>query len=366
MLRGALDYAVGKLRTVAPGVTSFPELTRFERWTYVDDGAWIGGFWPGMLWLAWLDTGEDDFRRLAEESARRLGPRIDDTSTHDLGFLFYPSWVTGWRLTGDPCWRDGAIRAAATLSQRYRPEGRYLRAWGRLGTSDRDGRAIIDTMMNLDLLLWASQETGDPRYADIAVAHAETTAARFVRADGSTCHTFDFDPDSGAPVGQGTHQGYSETSCWSRGQAWAMYGFTTLHLRTGRADFLDTARTAADYFVAHLPADGVPYWDFTSPYLPHDVRDSSAGAVAACGLLDLAVATGHQPYADAATRILHGLIDTCLTVRSDRAEAVLGRATSGRPQERGIEVSLPYGDYYFMEALLRQLRPDDLARAIGR
>jgi unsaturated chondroitin disaccharide hydrolase len=349
---------------VAPGVTSFPQETRYERWTYIDTGAWVGGFWPGMLWLAWLDTGDDEFRRLAEQAAERLTPRLDDTSTHDLGFLFYPSWVTAWRLTGDERWRDGAIRAAGSMSTRYNAAGRYIRAWGELGTPDRDGRAIIDTMMNLDLLLWAGRETGDSRYTDLAVAHAETTAARFVRADGSTCHTFDFDPVTGAAIGQGTHQGYSETSCWSRGQSWAVYGFTTTYRRTGRSDFLATARTVADYFMAHLPDDGVPFWDFTSPYVPHDVRDSSAGAVAACGLLDLAAATGHQPYADAATRILRGLVDTCLTVKSCRAEAILARATSGRPQERGIEVSLPYGDYYFMEALLRQLRPAELAQAI--
>jgi unsaturated chondroitin disaccharide hydrolase len=364
MLRDALDYAVGKLRAVAPGVTSFPEQTRFERWTYTDTGGWVGGFWPGLLWLAWLDSGDDEFRRLAEESCDRLAPRRDDTSTHDLGFLFYPSWVTGWRLTGDRRRRDGALRAAATMCRRFNPAGRYLRAWGELGTDDRAGKMIIDTMMNLDLLLWAGREGGDPRYTELAVAHAETTAARMVRPDGSTCHTFDHDPVTGAPLGPGTHQGYSATSCWSRGQAWALYGFTTVHRRTGRADFLDTARAVADHFVAHLPDDGVPFWDFASPYVPHDVRDSSAGAVAACGLLDLGTVTGLERYTQAATHILHGLADTCLTRPSARAEGVLTRATSGRPQERGIEVSLPYADYYFVEALLRVLRPDEVSQAV--
>jgi unsaturated chondroitin disaccharide hydrolase len=364
MLREALDYAFARLRAVAPTVWSFPQETRFEKWTFLDSGGWVGGFWPGLLWLAHLDTGDPVFLRLAEDACDRLAPRRDDTSTHDLGFLFYPSWVTGYRLTGDRRRRDGALRAATTLCGRYNERGRYLRAWGEQGTDDRAGKIIVDTMMNLDLLLWASAESGDKRFAEIAAAHAGTAAAHLVRPDGSTCHTFDFDPGTGAPLGPGTHQGYSADSCWSRGQAWALYGFTTVHRRTGRDDFLDTARAVADHFVANLPDDGVPFWDFRSPYLPYDVRDSSAGAVAACGLLDLGTVTGHEPYTQAATHILDGLTSTCLTTRSTRADAVLTRATSGRPQERGIEVSLPYADYYFVEALLRLLRPVELSGAI--
>jgi unsaturated chondroitin disaccharide hydrolase len=363
--RAALDYAVGKLRAVAPGVTSFPLETQLERWTYLDRGGWVGGFWPGMLWLAHLDTGDAALRELAETACGWLAPRRTDTSTHDLGFLFYPSWVTAWRLTGAPAWRDGALQAAGTVLGRYQDNGRYIRAWGKLGTPDRAGRAIIDTMMNLDLLMWATAETGDPTYAGIAVAHAETSAQRLVRPDGSTCHAFDFDPETGAPVGPGTHQGYSPTSCWARGQAWAVYGFTTMYRRTGRDLFLDTARAVADHTVTHLPDDGVPFWDYRSPYLPYDVKDSSAGAISACGLLDLAGVTGEDGYRSAALRLLDGLIGTCLTDRSPRAEAVLARGTRNRPAEGGVEVSLPYGDYYFMEALLRLLRPAELARAIG-
>jgi unsaturated chondroitin disaccharide hydrolase len=364
-LRPALDFAVGRLRQVAPQVTSFPTETRFERWIYDSSGGWVGGFWPGLLWLAWLDTGEDTFRTLAEQSARRLAPRRTDTSTHDLGFLFSPSWVTAWRLTGDEAWRAGAIEAAGSLTRRYNERGRFIRAWGALSDTRQAGRSIIDTMMNLDLLMFATEQTGDQRYADIAVAHAETAAARFVRADGSTCHVFDFDAATGAPIGPNTAQGYSATSCWARGQSWAVYGFTTMYRRTGRTPFLDTARRLADYVLGTLPDDGVPFWDYRSPYLPHDIKDSSAGAVAACGLLDLAAATADRRYSDTAVRILDGLARTCLTRDSERAQAALARATKHRPEEQGIEVSLPYADYYFMEAILRLLRPDDLKRAIG-
>jgi unsaturated chondroitin disaccharide hydrolase len=363
-LTAAADYSVAKLRAVAPGVTSFPVGTKFEKWTYSQNGDWVGGFWPGSLWLAWLYSGDAQFKALAESSAVNLSPRESDTSTHDLGFLFTPSWVTAWRLTGDTKWRDGAVAAAGSLIQRYNPAGRFIRAWGDLGTTTDAGRAIMDTIMNLDLLVFATQQTGDTKYLDIAVAHARTQQKYFPRPDGSTPHVFDFDPVTGAPIGPNTVQGYSPTSCWSRGQSWGVYGFTTMFRRTGEKDFLDTAAKLADYALGKLTPDGVPVWDYLAPQAPDDIKDASAGAVMACGLLDLAAASGRTKYHDAAVRILDALSTTCLTSRSTRAEAVVARCTRNRPAEDGIEISLPYADYYLMEGLLRLLRPADIARAI--
>ncbi|GLZ32948.1 glucuronyl hydrolase [Lentzea sp. NBRC 105346] len=363
--RQALDYALRKLRSTAPNIKSFPQETKFEKWTFADDGGWVGGFWPGQLWLAYVDSHDEQFKTWAIESALRLAPRRTDTSTHDIGFLFYPSWVTAYRLTGDKSWRDGAIEAAGSLIQRYNPAGRFIRAWGKLGTPDNAGRVIIDCMMNLDLLTFVSQETGDRKYLDIAVAHAETTRKFFPRPDGSTPHVYDFDPVSGAPIGPNTNQGYSPTSCWSRGQAWGIYGFTTMYRRTRRQEFLDTARKLADYALDVLTPDHVPVWDYRSPLAPNDIKDSSAGAIMACGLIDLARATGRYGYHVAALRILDALCDTCLTTRSERADAILARATRNRRNETGIEVSFPYGDYYLMEALLRVLKPRELGAAIG-
>jgi len=242
-LRAAADYAVGKLRAVAPGVSAFPVGTKFEKWTYSQNGDWVGGFWPGTLWMGYLYSGDASLRTLALESARKLAPRQYDTATHDLGFLFYPSWVTAWRLTGDESWRAGAVRAADSLIQRYNPRGRFIRAWGALDDPRNAGRVIIDTMMNLDLLAFASRQTGDEKYLNVAVEHAKTAQQVFPRPDGSTPHVYDFDPDSGAPIGANTVQGYSPTSCWSRGQAWGIYGFTTIYRRTGNRQFLATART---------------------------------------------------------------------------------------------------------------------------
>ncbi|MFS8099539.1 glycoside hydrolase family 88 protein [Lentzea alba] len=364
-LRGALDYGLSKLKAVAPGITSFPEITRFEKWTYVADGGWIGGFWPGTLWLAHLDSGDAQFRALAEAANDRLAPRRLEPRDHDLGFLFYPSWVTAYRLTGDTKWRDGAIDAANTLIQRWNATGKFIRAWGRLGTPGNAGRVIIDTMMNLDLLAFATEQTGDRKFLDIAIAHARTTQTHFLRADGSTPHVFDFNPDTGAAIGPNTVQGYSPTSCWARGQSWGIYGFTTMYRRTGLREFRDTARKMADFALSALTPDSVPVWDYRSPLGANDIKDSSAGAILACGLLDLAKVTGSDRYRERALKILDGLVGTCLTTKSTRAEAIMARGTRNRPSEDGVEISLPYGDYYLFEAILRVLKPAQISKAIG-
>ena len=361
----ALDFCVERIRALAPEVTGYPERTEFEKWVYNDDGGWVGGFWPGQLWIARLHTGSTELGRRARRCATGLEARRTDTSTHDLGFLFSPSWVTAWRVTGDRRWSDGALTAAETLTERYNERGRFLRAWGALDDPHRAGWVIVDTMMNLDLLLFAAERTGRRRYAEIATAHADTTARHLVREDGSTCHVFEFDPTSGRPIRQRTAQGYSATSCWSRGQSWAVYGFTTVFRRTGERRFLEVATRVADHLVRNLTADRVPVWDYRSPYAPHDVKDSSAGAVAACGLLDLAAVTGDARYRDTAVEILTALEQTCSTAGSERAEGVLGRGTSNRPEERGVEVSLPYGDYYYAEALFRLVHPEAARRYLA-
>ncbi|MFD8274661.1 glycoside hydrolase family 88 protein [Streptomyces flaveolus] len=363
-LRTAADYAVEKIGAVAPRVAGFPVGTKFEKWTYSQNGDWVGGFWPGTLWMAYLYSADTSFRTLAVDWCRRLAPRQYDTTTHDLGFLFSPSWVTAWRLTGDEVWRAGSLQAADSLIQRYNPRGHFLRAWGRLDDPGNAGRVIIDTMMNLDLLAFASRETGDDRYLGIAVEHARTTQRVFPRADGSTPHVFDFAPETGRPLGPGTVQGYSPTSCWSRGQAWGIYGFTTIFRRTGERSFLDTARSLADFAIRALGPDHVPVWDYRAPQQPYDIKDASAGAVMACGLLDLSAATGDRAYREVALRLLTALAQTCLTRDSDRADAVVARCTRNGPAEDGVEISLPYADYYLLEGILRVLRPQDVDRAI--
>lgn len=367
----SLDHGVARIRALVPAAEAhgFPQSTQAGHWTYKQNGGWTGGFWPGQLWLASLAADDRALADAAAAAARRLAPRRTDTGTHDLGFLFCPSWVTAFRLTGNgakrAAWRDGALVAAESLTKRFNTQGNFIRAWGRLDEPVNAGRAIVDTMMNLDLLFWASAETGNDRFADIARRHATTSAARHVRDDGSTAHVFDFDPATGAPIGQGTRQGHSPTSCWARGQAWAVYGFTTVYRRTENELFLDTARKVADWFLAHLPADAVPFWDFRSPDLPRDVRDSSAGAIAACGLLDLARVTGEDRYREGGLRILRTLCQGYTTRGMPGHEAILLRGTGNKPSNDEVDVSLVYGDHYFVEALMRLLHFDKTARAIG-
>ena len=363
-LRRTMDYAVAKLRAVAPTVMAFPTGTKFEKYTTAADGSWVGGFWPGQLWMAYLDTNDDFFRQLAQSWALKLAPRETQNTDHDLGFLFSPSWVTAYRLTGDTSWRDGALVAAGELIKRFNPKGQFIRAWGALGTADNAGRMIIDTMMNLDLLCWATKVTGDSKYQDIAVAHAKTAAKYMVRPDNTTCHVFDFNPDTGAPIGQNTVQGYSATSCWSRGQSWGVYGFARMFHRTGDRAFLDVSRRLADWTIQHVTDDYVPVWDYRSPLAPYDVKDSSAATVNAAGMLDLAKLTGNPRYEAAALQFLDALGKTCLTTKSARADAIVSRGTRNRPAEDGVEIGLPYADYYLMEAILRVLRPDRIGVAL--
>ncbi|QRP44667.1 glycoside hydrolase family 88 protein [Amycolatopsis sp. FDAARGOS 1241] len=364
VFRSAADYAVKKLRAVAPGVTAFPTGTKFEKWAFSQNGDWVGGFWPGTLWMAHLYTGDSQFSDLALASADKLAPRQNDTSTHDLGFLFYPSWVTAWRLTGDDKWRAGALQAAASLIKRYNAKGHFIRAWGALTDPKDAGRIIMDTIMNLDLLDFATRQTGERQYLDIAVEHAKTAQRVFVRPDGSTPHVFDFDPATGAELGPGTVQGYSASSCWSRGQSWGIYGFTTMYRRTGDRSFLTTARRLSDFALGALTPDNVPVWDYLAPQAPNDIKDASAGVVMACGLLDLAEVSGQPHYRVAGLRLLEATARTCLTTRSTRADAVVARCTRNRPAEDGVEISLPYADYYLLEGILRVLKPRELDRAI--
>ncbi len=364
----ALNYSLGRTRDNLARLTSFPELTDGGVWRTVDNGGWVGGHWVGLLWLAYAQTGDAVLDKAARAWAARLAPRQTDTTTHDLGFLFELSHLLGAHLTGDDSLSAPALVAARTLTRRYNPRGRYFQAWGPLdGTRAQRGRAIIDTMMNLDLLFWASRATGDPYYAALAAAHADTAREHHVRPDGSTSHVIDFDPDSGLFLKQDTHQGLSATSCWSRGQAWAVYGFGECYRATGRGEDLATAGALAEYCLARLPADLVPYWDYASPLIPDDVRDSSAAAVLASALLELARlapdAKAAARWRETALAMLESLWQGYST-RGAVEPSILRHGTRSKPHDLQ-EHGLIYGDYYFVEALLRAAPDACVVAAVG-
>jgi unsaturated chondroitin disaccharide hydrolase len=361
-LQDALDYSLLKIRASAGKVSGFfPEMTDGDAWVGPEDGGWTGGHWTGLLWLAFAATSDPAFEAAARQWTARLAPRQFDTGTHDLGFLFELSHILGYKLTGEESFKDPAIRAARSLCQRFNVLGEYFQAWGPLNAGpELRGRAIIDTMMNLDLLFWATRQTDEPQFAQMARAHAQTAFERHIRPNGTTSHVTDFNPDSGEFLKQDTHQGLSPTSFWARGQAWAVYGYAECFRETANPFYLEISHRLAATMLDQIPADHVPYWDYSSPLIPDDVRDSSAGAILASALLlqsqidpDSARSLKSR---DQALAILESLWVNYST-RGTVVESILLHATRSKPHGL-MDTALIYGDYYFLEGILRLLRPD--------
>jgi unsaturated chondroitin disaccharide hydrolase len=323
---------------------------------------WTTSFWPGMLWLAYEITGAAKYRNAAaghlESFRRRVEQRIC-TQTHDLGFLYTLSSVAAYRLTGLPGAGEIAVKAADLLIERYLEKAGIIQAWGDLNDPEQRGRMIIDCCMNLPLLYWATRETGNPRYAEIATRHARQAAAYIVRDDASTYHTYYMDAVTGAPRFGKTAQGFADDSCWSRGQAWGIYGFALSYLYTGDWGFMDLAQKVTHYFLNRLPEDFVCYWDliFTSGA---EERDSSAAAIAACGLLEigrhLPLCDPHKViYENAALKMVQSLTEN-YTTRGLTSNGLLTQAVYSKPAGAGVNECVIWGDYFYFEALVRLLK----------
>ncbi|HKM97432.1 MAG TPA: glycoside hydrolase family 88 protein [Buttiauxella sp.] len=330
------------------------------KWKPTGNVEWTTSFWTGQLWLAWELTGDDKYRQAAERYLPSFAERVDkriDTATHDLGFLYTLSCVNAWRLTGNETARQTALQAANVLMERYNSVARIIQAWGDLNDPEQQGRMIIDCNMNLPLLYWASQQTGDARYAQAATAHAQQAAKYIVRPDASTFHTFYMDVKTGEPRFGNTHQGFSDSSCWSRGQAWGIYGFLLTYLYTGDTSMVDLTRSLAHYFINRLPEDDVCHWDLA--LLGTDaVRDSSAAAIAACGLLELVkalpVLDEHRAhYEEMALRIIESLTDNYLARDDEACDGLLKHSVYHMASGKGVDECCSWGDYFYLEALTR-------------
>ncbi len=325
---------------------------------------WTTSFWPGVLWLAYQVTGQERYRDAAERFVpsftRRLDERVD-LDTHDLGFLYTLGCVVAWRLAGDRDARDAALRAADQLMTRFLEPVGIIQAWGDLRSPEQRGRTIIDSLMNTPLLYWASRETGDAGYALAAGRHARRLRDHMLRDEGSTFHTFFWDPESGDPLGGATEQGHADDSCWARGQAWAIYGFAINSRLSGDATLLDASRRCADYFLRHLPADRVPYWDLALAHGAAEPRDSSAAAIAATGLMELAQmldATAADRYRREAIRILDALTAGYATHGAGGGRALIERGVYDAPKNVGVNEGNLWGDYFYFESLVRIATPD--------
>jgi unsaturated chondroitin disaccharide hydrolase len=348
--REAIDTAINRVRAIAAAVTDFPHITEDGVWQTTPDGVWTGGFWAGLLWLCHDYAGDAESRARAIHFTDRLLPRAFDATNHDLGFMFVPSAVAAWRVTRDARYRLAALAAAQSLAAQYNGKAGYIPGWGFFGGDDWRGKVLIDTLMNLPLLVWAVDQGADPRLLDVVKGHTATTLTYLMRPDGSVYHMFRFDPLTGTPVGGDTYQGHAPESAWSRGQAWALTALALLGARMGEPGYLAASERVADYFLKALPADGVPPWDFLAPG-PDEPKDASAGAIASYGLLKLYEATGRRRYFEAAGRQLQALAETCAN-RGERGGLLL-HATADLPHGHGIDGSVVYGDYYYLKALLR-------------
>lgn len=368
-LHEALERAWGQTRFALERFgTDFKHIFSTNQfYTKAENNQWTNGFWTGELWLAYECTGDPCFRDAAMAhtvSFRERAERRIETDTHDLGFLYSPSCVAAYKLTGDKNARETALLAADMLLERFHEKGQFLQAWGSL---DDPGnyRLIIDCLLNLPLLYWASAETGDDKYREKAQAHVRTALEVLIRPDYSAYHTFYFDPETGAPLRGVTHQGYSADSAWARGQAWGIYGIALSYRYTRDPAYETLFEYVADYFIEHLPENLIPYWDFVFTDGSSEPRDSSASAVAACGMLEMARFLPKEKadfYVGAAKRLMKALCDQCAVRGPEESDGQLLHGVYGRKTpyndciDHGIDECNLWGDYYYAEGLVRLSR----------
>lgn len=319
---------------------------------------WTQSFWTGMVWLAYEKTGNEAFKTLGQKHSESFDTRLTKrlgTDTHDLGFMYTLSCVADYKLTGSESAKKTAIEAADQLMIRYKEKGEFIQAWGSI-TDPNMYRMIIDCYMNLPLLFWAYEVTGEESYKDVAIKHANTGRKYLLRDDDSSFHTFYFNPETGEPERGVTAQGYADDSCWSRGQAWGVYGFALAYHYTKDPGLMDDFIRVTDYFMAHLPEDQVAYWDlyFTDG---DEERDTSAASIAACGIYEMLQfiedKTLYNKYKQLADDMMASLIKSYSTFDTPTANGLLFEGVYSKPGNRGVDEMTIWGDYYFMEALIR-------------
>ena len=323
---------------------------------------WVSGFFPGALWLVYEQTGDAHYRSWAERWMAGIAPLQYSTDVDDVGFMINTSFGNGYRLTGNPDWKSAVLQTAQSFSTRFNAAAGCLSTWGAVTNAPFD--VFLDTMMNLEVLFRAFDLGGSTNFYNFAYSHAVKTMLNHVRADGSTYHIVEYDGNNGAVLWRGTFAGASDESTWARGQSWAIYGFTMAYRETGDARFLNTAQRVADYYLTNVPPDYVPYWDYQyweyqGPSGIDASRDSSAAAIALSGLLELSQrvtnATDSARYWQAARRIFSSLSSTNYLAQGSISSGILLHGVGETPplSTSEIDVSLIYGDYYFIEALKR-------------
>jgi unsaturated chondroitin disaccharide hydrolase len=356
LCRNALDFAAAQCRRIIHDYPGYVPMYTVggkwkqegERWTH-----WCEGFYPGIFWLLHKHTHEAFWRQQAEKYSRVLEPRRFDRTVHDLGFLFFSTYLRWYRLTGDAAIKQVLVDAGRTLALR-RQVGGYLASF--IGPES----LFIDIMMNVGIILWAANTTRDETLRQIALEHCRTTQKYLVRPDGGTAHEGIFTTTSGRFVRESTHQGLRADSTWTRGLAWAIYGFTAVHRLSGDTTFLETARTCADCYLRRAPQTLVPLWDFDVTDDGRQPLDSSAAAITASALFDLSeqidVLPDQERYRQAAVRILESLCRDPFLGQSQPAwEGILRHGVYHYHKNLGVDESVAWGDFFFVEALVKYL-----------
>ena len=325
---------------------------------------WGNGFWTGILWHAFELTGDAKYMNVATSHVPSFYNRIENkigVNHHDMGFLYTPSCVAAYKLTGNNEAKEAALLAAQHLISRYHEKGQFIQAWGDVSAND-NYRLIVDCLLNIPLLYWATEVTGDVTYRDIAYNHFKTTVSVCYREDGSTYHTYFFDQTTGEPIKGVTHQGASDDSTWARGQAWGMYGPLLTYIYEKDESAMDAFTAAADYFLEYLPTDYVAYWDLSFNDGDYEPKDSSSAAIALCAMLEGIKHMDEsdprrETYVKACNRIMNSLIDHYTTKDVPAANGLLLHATYSKPGNIGVDEMNIWGDYFYMEALHRMLDP---------
>ncbi|WP_417885788.1 glycoside hydrolase family 88 protein [Zunongwangia sp.] len=336
--------------------TFYPENNKFET---SNSGWWTSGFYPGTLLYLYEETGEDSLKIEAERILEDLKREESNTSTHDLGFMMFCSFGNANRIDPKPEYQEILMNSAKSLSKRYNDTVKAIRSWDSASwnkAGDDDLVVIIDNMMNLELLFWATEHSGDSTYYDIAVNHANTTMKHHFREDYSSYHEVIYDENTGAAKKQITNQGFADESSWARGQAWGLYGYVVMYQKTKDEKYLEMAENIANFILNHpnLPEDKVPFWDFDTDKIPNDLKDSSAAAVMASALLELYEFTDQTEYFTAAENMLETLSSNQYLANQDEIGGfLLKHGVGNMPNKTEVDVPLTYGDYYFVEALKR-------------
>ncbi|MGT2933091.1 glycoside hydrolase family 88 protein [Streptococcus catagoni] len=340
---------------------AFPRPATYDNiYEKMDNTEWTNGFWTGCLWLAYEYHKDEAIKKIAHQNVlsflQRVNQRVE-LDHHDLGFLYTPSCMAEYRINGDEVAREAALKAADKLIERYQEKGGFIQAWGELGKKE-DYRLIIDCLLNIQLLFFAYEETGDEKYKDIAESHFYASANTVIRDDSSSFHTYYFDPETGLPLKGVTRQGYSDDSSWARGQAWGIYGVALSYRKMKDKDQVNLFKGVTNYLLNRLPEDNVSYWDLIFGDGSGQPRDTSATATAVCGIHEMLknlpeVDEDKETYKYAMHAMLRSLIEHYANKTISPGRPLLLHGVYSWHSGKGVDEGNIWGDYYYLEALIR-------------